>query len=137
MGARNLAYWAGTFAFDFIAFAVSFQIFILFVYLEGLSFLTNYIFGIFLLMTCFGVALISYSYACGFLFQKVSSAEKTFPIINFFILWGLPYVFTLITDGFLNDTLQCLFCMISPFFALDRGNFHILIKYKVQIFILI
>ena len=74
-------------------------------------------------MCSFGIAMITYSYAGGFLFKKVKSAEKFFSIINFFIMYSIPYIFSLVTKGTLNTVLYCLFYMISPFFMLDKCNF--------------
>jgi hypothetical protein len=90
MGCRIVPYWTGTFAFDYILFSILVLIFITLSYAIRLDFVTENILKIAFLFAVFGLAFISFSYLCALLlYKKTSSAMKTFPFFNFFIMYCL------------------------------------------------
>lgn len=45
-----------------------------------------------LILTVFGMSLITFSYMCGYvIFSKSSAAMKGFPALNFFVIFILPW----------------------------------------------
>jgi len=91
MGCRVLPYWLGTFAFDFIVYCVGLLIFVILVYIFNFSYVIDVIWKIIYNLVLFGFAYITFSYMCGFMFEKSGSALKSFPIFNFFIPWSLAW----------------------------------------------
>ena len=92
MGCRPLPYWVGTFAFDYILFYAFVIIFIMFSYALGLDFITDYMGTVVFIFTTLGLSIVSFSYMIGLLlFTKTSTAMKTFPIFNFFIVYSMPW----------------------------------------------
>jgi hypothetical protein len=99
MGCRVLPYWIGTFAFDYLLFSTFVIIFIVLSYSFSLTFLTDYMGPIVFLFIVFGLAYITFSYLCGLiLYNRTTSAMKTFPLFNFFIMfcglqsiWGVTF----------------------------------------------
>jgi hypothetical protein len=92
MGCRVLPYWIGTFVFDYLLFYVFVLIFIMFSYIMKLDFLTEYMGVIVLIFSAFGLSYVSFSYLCGVaIYEKTSSAMKTFPLLNFFIIYSMPW----------------------------------------------
>jgi hypothetical protein len=92
MGCRVLPYWIGTFVFDYLLFYVFVLIFIMFSYIMKLDFLTEYMGLIVLIFSAFGLSYVSFSYLCGVaIYEKTSSAMKTFPLLNFFIIYSMPW----------------------------------------------
>jgi hypothetical protein len=101
MGCRVVPYWVGTFVFDYLLFSLFVIVFIILSYALSLTFVTAYMWPIVCLFAVFGLAYISFSYLCGLLlYTRSTSAMKTFPLFNFFVvfcgyccLWGITYFF--------------------------------------------
>lgn len=74
-------------------------------------------------MFCYGFSLIQFGYVCGFLFSKANSAHKTFPLINFFVLYSVPFMLIGIfhESPQIKKLIQIISYIISPFFTVDRG----------------
>lgn len=92
MGCRVGPFWLGTFCFDYIVYAITVFIFLIYAEDNGYTYITNYNAIIFKSLMAFGVSLITFSYMCGYiLFTKSSSAMKGFPAINFFVIFIAPW----------------------------------------------
>ena len=94
MGCKILPYWLGTFLFDFSVYFLSVIVFFIMLYCWNITYLIIHIQKILLIMVTFGFALINLAYVCGFMFDKSNSAYKYFPVMNVFILYGIPYLVT-------------------------------------------
>jgi len=123
MGCRPLPYWLGTFIFDYIAYLITVIIFYILVIENEVKFLKNYLNTLTLILAVFGADLIVYTYLCGYLFKKSNSAFKSFPIINFFVSYSIPWILTnLFEDSdVINNTIQIIMFFSSPFYVLDRA----------------
>lgn len=134
MGCRILPYWLGTYTFDYILYSFFVIIFVVFSYIMQLSFLTDNIGKVLLTFINFGFAFISFSYFVGILlFKKSSTAMKSFPFINFFIIycmpqnfWGISVLFYSkdIGKGFFEGLIyffEAIFSFMSPFFSFQRA----------------
>ncbi len=133
MGCRVLPYWVGTFVFDYLLFSIFIVIFIILSYSLELNFVTDYMFEIVLLFIVFGLAYISFSYLCGILlYSRTSSAMKTFPLFNFFVMfcglqciWGI--IFFVQSKNNIDEldyaiyAIDIICCLTSPFWTLDTG----------------
>ena len=141
MGCKSLPYWIGTFCFDFLAYVLTFGLFIFMVYamylnifffflslflyfsLRNLDFLKPHMAFISLIMLCYGFSLTQFAYACGFLFNKANSAHKAFPLINYFVLYSVPWILLGLFHNYdtIKIVIQIFSYIISPFFTVDRG----------------
>lgn len=91
MGCRVLPYWIGTYAFDFLLYSFFVITFVIFSYIMNLAFVTDHMGYVVLSFVTFGFAYISFSYFAGILmYKKTSTAMKTFPFLNFFIVYCMP-----------------------------------------------
>lgn len=104
MGCRPLPYWLGTFIFDYLAYLITVLIFYILVLENDVKFLNAYIDTLTLILAIFGADLIVYTYLCGYLFKKSNSAFKSFPIINFFVSYSIPWILTNLFED--NDILN-------------------------------
>ena len=77
-------------------------------------------------MFCYGFSLTQFAYVCGFLFNKANSAHKTFPLINYFVLYSVPWILIGIFHDFplIKEIIQAISFIISPFFTVDRGIYQ-------------
>jgi ATP-binding cassette, subfamily A (ABC1), member 3 len=124
MGCRSLPYWLGTLMFDYLAYIISYLIMVLIIYSMGLTFMTNYIWRITIIMIFFGFAMIQFSYAIGFLFNKGTTAFKIFPLIGYFLFYSVPMgVIMAVSETDYNKPLQILVYCISPFYLLNIGKY--------------
>lgn len=91
MGCRTMPYWLGTFAYDFILYSFFVITFVIFSYIMSLSFVTQHIGMVVSAFVTFGFAYISFSYFAGIaLYTQTSKAMKSFPFVNFFIIYCMP-----------------------------------------------
>jgi len=74
------------------------------------------------IMIVFGLSYISFAYLCGFLFEKSNTAYKGFPLIFYFFFATLPWIFVSILNETPNQIVEVIFLMISPIFAMNRGE---------------
>ncbi|CAK55643.1 unnamed protein product (macronuclear) [Paramecium tetraurelia] len=144
MGCRVLPYWIGTYAFDFLLYSFFVITFVIFSYIMQLSFVTDHMGYVVFAFVTFGFAYISFSYFAGILiYKKTSTAMKTFPFLNFFIVYCMPQNFWGICAllwqkeigspaliEFLIKSIECIFSFLSPFFAFQRA-FQNIIKIDV------
>lgn len=91
MGCRVIPYWFATFVFDFIVFIITVIAFFIVAWASSISFIMEFWAEMMFAFIFFGFSFISFSYMCGFLFEKSNSALKGFPAINFFIVWCVPW----------------------------------------------
>ena len=92
MGCRVLPYWLGTFVFDYILFYLLIILFILFTYAMELNYVTDHMGKVVFSISAFGLSYISFSYLCGVaIYSKTSTAMKTFPLLNFFLIYCGPW----------------------------------------------
>lgn len=95
MGCRPLAYWFGTFLFDFTIYFG--MIFIIILISLSYEFLSEKIGKIIFIFISFGLSFIMFSFLIGtLLYEKASKAMKTFPFLNYFVFFALPLNFWLI-----------------------------------------
>lgn len=88
----RLSYWIGTFVSDYICFLVPFGAFIASIYIFDVEFLEIFIFRMSLIISVFGMSLLSYSYLMSFFYTKSNSAFKQFPLINLFLNFTLWFI---------------------------------------------
>ncbi len=91
---------------------------------SNLEFITDY-FGIFVgMMTTFGSAFLTFTYLCGFLFEKSDSAYKGFPLLNYFVFYSIPYAILGICREYQTVCYitEIIFFITSPIFTLNRGK---------------
>lgn len=76
-----------------------------------------------IILLIFGIDLILFAYLCGFLFSKSNSAFKAFPLINFFLIYSVPWVLVNIFSryAFLSKLMQIIAFIFSPFYVLDKA----------------
>ena len=93
---------------------------------RNLDYLKPHLPMISLIMLCYGFSLTQFAYACGFLFSKANSAHKAFPLINYFILYSIPWILIGIfhESKSAKQIIQIVSYAISPFFTVDRGNLN-------------
>jgi hypothetical protein len=92
MGCRVLPYWMGTFVFDYILYYIFVLIFIIFSYTLNLTFITDYMGVVVYIFTTLGLSIVSFAYMIGLLlFKNTSSAQKFFPLFNFFVVYTVPF----------------------------------------------
>lgn len=77
------------------------------------------------IMIVFGLSYISFAYLCGFVFEKSNTAYKGFPLIFYFFFATLPWILATALSTGLNQFFEMFFLIISPIFAMNRGNFYI------------
>lgn len=92
MGCRVLPYWVATFCFDFSVYIITVIVFLLTIYIGDIKFLQAYVGQMILILVSFGFSYIPFSYMCGFMFKKSSSALKGYPLFNFFVVFNVPFV---------------------------------------------
>ena len=99
--------------------------FYLSIVLQNINFMMPYINTFTIILLIFGIDLILFAYLCGFLFSKSNSAFKAFPLINFFLIYSVPWVLVNIFSryAFLSKLMQIIAFIFSPFYVLDKGIF--------------
>lgn len=91
MGCKMMPYWLGTYAFDYILYSMFVILFVVFSYIMQLDFITDHMLLVVFTFINFGLAYVSFSYFAGILlYQKTSAAMKSFPLLNFFIVYCMP-----------------------------------------------
>ena len=123
MGCKTLPYWMATFAFDFLIFWIIFIFFFIIAAITKSQFILDSAAGILLIVASFSVSLISFAYMCGFMYKKSNSAFKTFPVMNIFIFWLLPYILISVSENikWLSYFFQIITFIVSPFYCLNMG----------------
>ncbi|EAR92762.2 ABC transporter family protein (macronuclear) [Tetrahymena thermophila SB210] len=132
MGCRVLPYWLGTFLFDFAVFFLTIVIFIILCFAQNLTYVTDEFVNIFFILVTFGSTYITSSYFWGFIFQKSSAALKFYPLMNYFVVFSLPWIIigsiyelydnNLISttlNEWLNGFLEIPLYLISPLFSMN------------------
>lgn len=103
MGCKILPYWLSNLLFDYLLYAITILLLILFVQIEQVDIIQNYLGKFTLSMLVFGLNLTSLSYFLGFMFSKKSSAMKIFPIIVYIFFFSVPWGFV---NGFSKASIE-------------------------------
>lgn len=107
MGCRVTPYWLGTFAFDYLIFLITIGIFEVFCIIRDLNYVIDMFWQVFFILMSFGAAYITSSYFWGFFFKKASAALKFFPLMNFLLIYSLPWMLCgPIFEFYNNDTIS-------------------------------
>jgi len=79
-----------------------------------------------LMMLCYGFSLTQFAYACGFVFSKANSAHKAFPLINYFVLYSIPWILIGLfhESALAKKIILVISYAVSPFFTVDRGSIN-------------
>lgn len=116
MGLKKLPYWSANYTFDFLNLFVPYFIFLVIVLITGnpefkkcLGYLT---FGYLL----FTFSFISYSYLISFMFNKSTTAFRTFPFFNLVLFYIIPFIIGMLD---IDIYLAYLFFAPSPFVILQ------------------
>ena len=95
IGCNRYSYWIGNLLFDFTMFMVTIIFLFILPYLFGIDLIyesgTHIAVFIFLSIG-FGISMIAFSYAIGFIFKKSNSAHKMYWLLFLSITWLLPYM---------------------------------------------
>jgi len=93
MGCKIIPYWLSNLIFDYFFYALTVMILILFVQIEKVEIIQNYLGKFTISMLVFGLNLTSLSYCLGFMFTKKTSAMKIFPIFLYIVFFSIPWGF--------------------------------------------
>jgi len=76
---------------------------------------------VFFILISFGAAYITSSYFWGFFFKKASAALKYFPLMNFLIIYAVPWmlcgpIFTIYNSDYICKHIMSLLSLITLFY---------------------
>ena len=114
MGCRSYPYWIGTFVFDYLMYLLTLVFFFGFGLALGISYMIEHLGQMIYIMLAFGLTLISWGHLSNFMFNSATTAFKFIVWINFFLLYGVVMLLTLIPNVAVFTIVSCLF----PFVAL-------------------
>ena len=123
MGLVDINYWIANYIFDYIAYLLTICVFFLLLWINQIGFIQPYLPIMLFVYLCFGFSLLSYSYTLSLLFKNTSSLYKLVPLINYFILFFLSFILTILTKNhpLLYAIYQILYIIISPFYLLNQA----------------
>lgn len=122
MGLRQFPYWFGNYTFDWIIFAIPLLAFLILIFIiPQAAFLRDIVFYLGVTLLLFSFSFIGYSYVFSFMFQKSTTAYRTFPVFNFILFYILPSIPQYIEKQ--NSFSQYGAPLISPFIAFSNCFF--------------
>jgi len=93
MGCKIIPYWLSNILFDYFFYVFTIVLLILFVQIEKVTIIQDYLGKFSISMLIFGLNLTSLSYCLGFMFSKKTSAMKVFPILLYILFFSVPWGF--------------------------------------------
>jgi len=116
-------YYLGNYLFDYLLYSFTVSILFILIAIFKVDFLYKFMILMIIILECFGLSLLSYSYFFTLLFKKTNQAYKLFPLINYFITFLVPNILTAIfykSDN-LRTIVYVIFTILSPFQNLNNA----------------